>query len=65
MGSVSADNVVSISGRTKELINRGGEKISCREIEDLLSGHPALREAAVVAAPHPRLGEQPAALAPG
>jgi acyl-CoA synthetase (AMP-forming)/AMP-acid ligase II len=53
--------VLSMTGRSKEIINRGGEKISGREIEDLLAQHPGITEAAVVPAPHPRLGEQPAA----
>jgi acyl-CoA synthetase len=50
-----------MTGRVKEIINRGGEKISGREIEDALARHPQVVEAAVVPAPHPRLGEQPAA----
>jgi len=61
LGFVTADNVLTMTGRSKEIINRGGEKISGREIEDLLSGHPEVVESAVVPAPHPRLGEQPAA----
>ncbi|GAA4232718.1 acyl-CoA synthetase [Streptosporangium album] len=51
----------TVTGRVKEIINRGGEKISAREIEDVLVRHPAVAEAAVVSAPHDRLGEQPAA----
>jgi non-ribosomal peptide synthetase component E (peptide arylation enzyme) len=39
------------------LINRGGEKISAKEVEDILHQHPAIDEAAVVAMPHERLGE--------
>lgn len=50
-----------VTGRTKEIINRGGEKISVREIEDALVRHPEVLDAAVVPAPHERLGEQPAA----
>jgi acyl-CoA synthetase (AMP-forming)/AMP-acid ligase II len=61
LGYLTADGVLTMTGRSKEIINRGGEKISGREIEDLLAGHPSVREAAVVPAPHPRLGEQPAA----
>jgi acyl-CoA synthetase (AMP-forming)/AMP-acid ligase II len=45
------------SGRRKDLIIRGGENISPKEIEDVLHRHPAIREVAVVAMPHPRLGE--------
>ncbi|MSQ60777.1 MAG: cyclohexanecarboxylate-CoA ligase [Betaproteobacteria bacterium] len=46
-----------VSGRKKDLIIRGGENISPKEIEDVLHTHPAIREAAVVAMPHERLGE--------
>jgi acyl-CoA synthetase (AMP-forming)/AMP-acid ligase II len=46
-----------INGRKKDLIIRGGENISPKEIEDVLHTHPAIREAAVVAMPHERLGE--------
>jgi acyl-CoA synthetase len=51
----------TVTGRLKEIINRGGEKISGREIEEALLGCPAVAEAAVVPASHERLGEQPAA----
>ncbi|HVW34175.1 MAG TPA: AMP-binding protein, partial [Acidimicrobiia bacterium] len=53
----AAGNLV-VEGRAKDLINRGGEKISAEEIENLLLGHPAVRMAAAVAMPHPVLGEQ-------
>lgn len=46
-----------ITGRKKDIIIRGGENISAKEVEDALHCHPAIIEAAVVAAPHPRLGE--------
>jgi acyl-CoA synthetase (AMP-forming)/AMP-acid ligase II len=46
-----------ITGRKKDLIIRGGENISPKEIEDVLYTHPALKEVAVVSMPHPRLGE--------
>ena len=49
---------LSVEGRAKDLINRGGEKISAEEIENLLLGHPGVREAAAVAMPHSVLGEQ-------
>lgn len=61
LGFITAAGVLSMTGRSKEIINRGGEKISGREIEDVLARHPGVVEAAVVPAPHPRLGEQPAA----
>ncbi|MET0657992.1 MAG: AMP-binding protein [Steroidobacteraceae bacterium] len=53
----SAPGWLTITGRVKDLIIRGGENISAKEIEDVLHQHPAIREAAVVAAPHPKLGE--------
>ncbi|GAB11567.1 putative 2,3-dihydroxybenzoate-AMP ligase [Gordonia araii NBRC 100433] len=49
---------VSIEGRMKDLINRGGEKINAEELEKLLLSHPDIAEAAVVAMPDPRLGER-------
>ncbi len=61
LGRLDGDGYLTVTGRLKDIINRGGEKISAREIEDLLASHPAVMEAAVVAAPHERLGEQPAA----
>lgn len=57
LGRITADNAIVITGRKKDLINRGGEKISAKEVEDILHQHPAIDEAAVVAMPHPRLGE--------
>lgn len=48
---------LTITGRKKDLIIRGGENLSPKEIEDVLYTHPAIREAAVIAMPHPRLGE--------
>ena len=50
-----------ITGRRKDLINRGGEKIAPREVEDVLANHPAVAESAVFAVPHPVLGEDVAA----
>ncbi|MCO6056903.1 AMP-binding protein [Pseudomonas sp. MOB-449] len=57
LGRITADNAIVITGRKKDLINRGGEKISAKEVEDILHQHPAIDEAAVVAMPHARLGE--------
>ena len=57
IGYVTAENAVVFTGRIKDLINRGGEKISAKEVEDLLHQHPAVMNAAVVAMPHARLGE--------
>jgi 2,3-dihydroxybenzoate-AMP ligase len=50
-------NIV-VEGRKKDLINRGGEKISAEEIENLIIGHPAVLNVAVVAIPDPVLGER-------
>lgn len=57
IGVVTADGTLRITGRKKDLIIRGGENISAKEIEDVLHRHPAIVEAAVVAMPHARLGE--------
>ena len=46
-----------ITDRKKDIIIRGGENISAKEIEDCLHLHPMVKEAAVVAMPHQRLGE--------
>lgn len=48
---------LSVVGRVKEQINRGGEKIDATEVEEHLLAHPGIESAAVVAAPHPELGE--------
>jgi acyl-CoA synthetase (AMP-forming)/AMP-acid ligase II/thioesterase domain-containing protein/acyl carrier protein len=57
LGTVDADGFLTIAGRSKEIINRGGEKISPYDVEKALLQHPAVREAAAFAVPHPRLGE--------
>jgi acyl-CoA synthetase (AMP-forming)/AMP-acid ligase II len=57
IGYVTPDRAVVFTGRIKDLINRGGEKISAKEVEDLLHQHPGVMNAAVVAMPHARLGE--------
>ncbi len=57
IGHIRPDGALVITGRKKDLIIRGGENISAKEIEDVLHKHPAIREAAVVSMPHVRLGE--------
>ena len=57
LARITPEGCLIITGRKKDLIIRGGENISPKEIEDVLYAHPAVREAAVVAMPHPRLGE--------
>ncbi|HEY3277629.1 MAG TPA: AMP-binding protein [Syntrophorhabdaceae bacterium] len=49
---------ITITGRIKDIINRGGEKISALDIENRLSAHPAIRESAVVGMPDAVLGER-------
>jgi acyl-CoA synthetase len=51
------DGSIRIIGRLKDVIVRGGQNISAREIEEHLNAHPAVSTVAVVAVPHPRLGE--------
>lgn len=57
IGCVTPEGAILITGRKKDLIIRGGENISAKEIEDVLHTHPAVQEATVVAMPHERLGE--------
>jgi len=61
VGSIDADGFLTLHGREKELINRGGEKISPVEVDQALLRHPEVAEAAAFAVPHPRLGEDVAA----
>ncbi|SCU91264.1 putative acid-CoA ligase [Cupriavidus necator] len=61
LGVVDARGYLTVTGRKKDLIIRGGENISPKEIEDVLHQHPAVGEAAVVAMPHARMGETPCA----
>jgi oxalate---CoA ligase len=56
-GVIDVAGYVTITGRIKELINRGGEKIAPREIDDVLLEHEAVRQAVAFAIPHPLLGE--------
>jgi len=60
-GYLDADGYLLLTGRLKEMINRGGEKISPREIDEVLLGHPAVAEAVAFGAPHPTWGEEVAA----
>jgi acyl-CoA synthetase (AMP-forming)/AMP-acid ligase II len=57
-GLQDADGYVSITGRLKEIISRGGEKISPREIDELLMDHPAVQQVVTFGIPHEKLGEE-------
>ncbi len=63
VGTLDAKGYVQITDRTKDVIKSGGEWISSVELENALMGHPAVREAAVVAVPDERWGERPLACA--
>ena len=56
-GAIDADGYLTLTGRLKEIINRGGEKISPREVDEALMDHPAVLQAVAFAVPHPMLGE--------
>lgn len=60
-GVMDEEGYVTLTGRLKEIINRGGEKISPREVDDVLMTHPAVAQAVVFAIPHDKLGEDVAA----
>lgn len=60
-GYLDPDGYLWLTGRIKEIINRGGEKISPREIDEVLLDHPAVAQAVAFAVPDPRLGEDIAA----
>ncbi|MBF2076280.1 MAG: AMP-binding protein [Synechococcales cyanobacterium C42_A2020_086] len=57
-GRLDAQGYLSLTGRLKELINRGGEKISPLEVDNILLKHPAIAEALTFAVPHKTLGEE-------
>ena len=57
-GALDADGYLSIRGRLKEIINRGGEKVSPREVDDVLMNHPAVAQCVTFAVPHDKLGEE-------
>jgi acyl-CoA synthetase (AMP-forming)/AMP-acid ligase II len=60
-GFLDDDGYLTLVGRIKELINRGGEKISPREIDEVLLSHPAVAEAVCFGVAHPTWGEEVAA----
>ena len=60
-GVMDEDSYLTITGRLKEIINRGGEKISPREVDDVLMDHAAVQQVVTFAMPHKSLGEEVAA----
>ncbi|MET0378230.1 MAG: acyl-CoA synthetase, partial [Spongiibacteraceae bacterium] len=58
IGHLDADGYLTITDRKKDIIIRGGENISSREVEECMQRHPAVLEAAAVAMPDARLGEK-------
>tara|TARA_Y100001934_G_C12378807_1_gene790976 strand:- start:1234 stop:2763 length:1530 start_codon:yes stop_codon:yes gene_type:complete len=60
-GVIDQEGYISITGRLKEIINRGGEKISPREVDEVLMDHPAVEQAVTFSMPHEKLGEEVAA----
>ena len=59
--SIDAEGYLRLTGRLKEIINRGGEKISPREVDEVLMDHPAVAQVVTFAMPHAKLGEEVAA----
>ncbi len=57
-GVIDEEGYLRLTGRLKEIINRGGEKISPREVDEVLLDHPAVLQAVTFAIPHKKLGEE-------
>lgn len=57
-GEFDAEGYLTLTGRLKEIINRGGEKISPLEVDGVLSAHPAVAQVVTFAIPHDKLGEE-------
>lgn len=62
VGTVDGEGYLKISDRTKDMIKSGGEWISSVDLENALVAHPNIREAAVIAVPHPKWQERPIAV---
>jgi fatty-acyl-CoA synthase len=58
LATMDADGYISITGRLKDMVIRGGENVSPREIEEFLHTHPDVRDAQVIGVPDARLGEE-------
>jgi cyclohexanecarboxylate-CoA ligase len=65
LARIDSSGYVRITGRVKDVINRGGEKVPVAEIEQLLHAHPAVSDVAIVAMPDERLGERACAFIVG
>ncbi len=63
LGRLDVDGFLAITGRTKDVINRGGKKISPPEVEAVLAGHGAIRDIRVFGVAHPSLGQEVVAAA--
>jgi oxalate---CoA ligase len=61
LGYMDAEGYLFLVGRIKEIINRGGEKVSPREVDEALLEHPGVLQAVAFGMPHPTLGEEVAA----
>ena len=62
LGRVDDEGFVYVEDRLKDMVLRGGENVYCAEVEAAIYGHPSVHEAAVFGVPHPRLGEEVAAV---
>lgn len=60
-GALDGDGYLSLTGRLKEIINRGGEKVSPLEVDGILMDHPAVQQVVTFGMPHSKLGEEVAA----
>jgi len=60
-GAMDEDGYLRLTGRLKEMINRGGEKISPLDVDEVLMKHPAVAQVVTFAVPHQKLGEEVAA----
>ena len=58
LGIIDEDGFLHLTGRQKDVINRGGEKIPVVELEEILSQHPEIEDVSIVGMPDPRLGER-------
>jgi acyl-CoA synthetase (AMP-forming)/AMP-acid ligase II len=61
VGQLDADGYLWLIGRDDDVINRGGEKVQPREVEELLAADPRVAVAVVVGRPHPTVGHEPVA----